>query len=218
MATKKAYHHGNLRAALVAAALKEIAKAGPEAFSLREVARRAGVSAPAVYRHFADKDALLAAVAADCWDRIGAAMLAAIEGEPDDALERFRATGIAYVTFAVEHPEHFRVMSIPGLIQRMSPDRMEHANTWAVEERAALQRAQEAGEIAALPLDDIMLAATSLTHGVATQIVEGKFGKVDVARARELAIAATAVLGAGLVPRSESWHDPRTGKKLAGRR
>ena len=218
MATKKAYHHGNLRAALVAAALKEIAKTGPEAFSLRNVARRAGVSAPAVYRHFADKDALLAAVAEECWDQIGVALLAAVENAPDDALERFRATGIAYVTFAVEHPEHFRAMSVPGLIERMSPDRMERANAWAIEERAALARAQEAGQIAALPLDDVMLAATSLTHGVAAQIVEGKFGKVDVARARELAIAATAVLGAGLTPRSEAWQDPRTGVEVKPRK
>ena len=218
MATKKAYHHGNLRAALVAAALKEIAKTGPDGFSLRGVARRAGVSAPAVYRHFADKDALLAAVAEECWDRIGAALLSSVEAAPDDALERFRATGIAYVTFAVEHPEHFRAMSVPGLIERMSPDRMERANAWSTEERAALARAQETGQIAALPLDDIMLAATSLTHGVAALIVEGRFGKVDVARARELAIAATAVLGAGLTPRSEAWQDPRTGVELEPRR
>ena len=140
------------------------------------------------------------------------------QAAPDDALERFRATGIAYVTFAVEHPEHFRALSVPGLFARMPGDRMARANAWATEERAALQRAQDAGEIAAIPLDDLMLAATSLTHGVAMQIVEGKFGKVDVARARELAIAATAVLGAGLVPRSEPWHDPRTGREVAGRR
>jgi AcrR family transcriptional regulator len=218
LATKKAYHHGNLRAALVAAALKEIAKSGPEGFSLRGVARRAGVSAPAVYRHFADKEALLAEVAAECWDRIAAAMRAAIEATPGDALERFRSTGIAYVTFAVEHPEHFRAMTVPGLFQNMPGDRMAVADQWRTEERAALQRAQEAGEIAAIPLDDLMLAATSLTHGVAMQIIEGQFGKVDVARARELAIAATSVLGAGLAPRDEPWHDPRTGREVVGRR
>jgi hypothetical protein len=145
-------------------------------------------------------------------------MLAAIEAAPDDALEKFRATGIAYVTFAVEHPEHFRAMSVPGLFARMPADRVERATAWASEERAALQRGQDAGQIAAIPLDDVMLAATSLTHGVATQIVEGKFGQVDVARARELAIAATAVLGAGLAPRSEPWQDPRTGREVAGRR
>lgn len=201
MATRKAYHHGNLRSALIAAALKEVAKLGPDGFSLRGVARRAGVSAPAVYRHFADKDALLAAVAAECWERIGAALTAAIAAAPDDALERFRATGVAYVTFAVEHPAHFRALAVPGLFEKMPPEVRERVTAWGAAQRASLAQAQERGEVAPIPLDDIMLAASSLTHGIATQIVEGKFGKVDVARARELALAATAVFGLGIVPR-----------------
>jgi len=215
--TKKAYHHGNLRAALVAAALKEIAKRGPEGFSLREVARRAGVSAPAVYRHFADKDALLGAVAAECWDRIGAAMRAAVAEAPEDPLERFRATGIAYVRFAVEHPEHFRAMAVPGLFERMPVEELQRANAFNLEQYGAIRRAQDAGLIANIPVADIMLAASSLVHGVAHQIVEGKLGKVDVARATELAVAATAVLGAGLAPRSDAYEDPRSGMKLKGR-
>jgi len=214
LATKKAYHHGNLRAALVAAALKEIARSGPEGFSLREVARRAGVSAPAVYRHFQDKDDLLAAVAGECVDRLGAAMLDAVARAPDDPLERFRATGIAYVQFAVDHPEHFRAMSVPGLFDKTPPEQRERQNAWAEMQRAAITRAQEAGEIAAIPLNDIMLAASSLVHGVAQLIVEGKLGKVDAARAKQLAIAATAVLGAGLAPRGDAYEDPLTGMKL----
>lgn len=218
MATKKAYHHGNLRPALIAAALREVAKSGPDGFSLREVARRAGVSPPAVYRHFADKDTLLAAVAAECWERIAAATQAALATAPDDALERFRAAGIAYVTFAVENPEHFRALAVPGLFEKMSPGDLARVHAWAASQCEALARAQERGEIAAIPLDDLMLAANSLVHGVATQIVEGRFGKVDVARARELAVAATAVIGAGLAPRAEAWKDPRTGIELKGRR
>jgi AcrR family transcriptional regulator len=202
--TKKAYHHGNLRAALVAAALKEIAKSGPESFSLREVARRAGVSAPAVYRHFKDKDALLAAVAGECWEQIGAAMTAAVAEAPaDDVLEQFRATGIAYVKFAVEHPEHFRAMSIPGLSARLPQEQLAQATAWSAKQREEIQRAQAAGKIAAIPIEDLMLAASSMVHGVAQQIVEGRFGKVDVARATELAVIATGVLGLGFWPRSE---------------
>lgn len=212
--TKKAYHHGNLRAALVAAALKEIARRGPEGFSLREVARRAGVSAPAVYRHFADKDALLGAVAADCSERLGAALQVAVAEVPDDPLEQFRAVGIAYVRFAVEHPEHFRAMAVPNFWERMPADDMQRANAWNVEQYNGIRRAQEAGLIAAIPIDDIMLAASSLVHGLAHQIVEGKLGKVDVARATELAVAATAALGAGLAPRTDEYEDPRTGMKL----
>ena len=218
MPARKAYHHGNLRAALISAALKEIARSGPEGFSLREVARRAGVSAPAVYRHFKAKDDLLTAVAGECADRIGAAMLDAVARAPADPIERFRATGIAYVQFAVEHPEHFRAMSVPGMFDRTPPEQRERQNAWEGEQRAAIARAQQAGEIAAIPIDEIMLAASSLVHGVAQRIVEGKLGKVDAARARQLAIAATAVLGAGLVPRSEAYQDPLTGRTLTPRR
>jgi AcrR family transcriptional regulator len=215
--TKKAYHHGNLRAALVAAALKEIAKTGPEGFSLREVARRAGVSAPAVYRHFKDKDALLAAVAIECWERIQAAMTAALVDAPADTLERFRAVGIAYVRFAVEHPEHFRAMAAPNLFERMPEEEQLRVKTNNDEQRAAIARAQAAGEIAAIPIDDLIITATALTHGIASMIVEGKLGVVDVARATELAVRATAVLGAGFAPRTEPYEDPRGVLKLFGR-
>jgi AcrR family transcriptional regulator len=218
LATKRAYHHGNLRPALIAAALKEVARSGPEGFSLREVARRAGVSAPAVYRHFADKDDLLAAVAGECVDRMAAVMLEALAKAPADPLERFRATGIAYVQFAVAHPEHFRAMSVPHLFERTPPEQRARELAWQATQRAELVRAQEAGHIAAIPIDELLLAAQSLVHGVAQLIVEGKLGKVDEARARELAIAATAVLGAGLVPRAEPYEDPLTGLKLRPKR
>ena len=115
---KRAYHHGNLRPALIKAALKAIALDGPDRFTLRDVARRAGVSAPAVYRHFESKDALLAAVAADAAERIGTIMADAVANAPDDPIERFRATGIAYVRFAVAHPEHFRALNLPSVRQQ----------------------------------------------------------------------------------------------------
>nr|MBA3541734.1 TetR/AcrR family transcriptional regulator [Deltaproteobacteria bacterium] len=106
------YHHGNLRETLVKVALRAIAEDGLEGFTLREVARRAGVSAPAVYRHFADKDDLLVAVASECAERLAAVMVEAVERAPAHPLERFRATGIAYVRFAVAHPEHFRAIGV----------------------------------------------------------------------------------------------------------
>lgn len=215
--TKKAYHHGNLRAALVAAALKEIAKTGPEGFSLREVARRAGVSAPAVYRHFKDKDALLAAVAVECSERIQAAMAAALENAPADTLERFRAVGIAYVRFAVEHPEHFRAMATPNLFELMPEEEQTRMKDNNAQQRVAIASAQAAGEIAAIPIDDLLITASAVTHGIASMIVEGRLGVVDVTRATELAVMATAVLGAGFAPRSEPYEDRRGGLKLPGR-
>src|ERR1043166_9611825 len=107
---KRAYHHGNLRAALVKATLRAIAEDGPEGFTLRDVARHAGVSPAAPYNHFADKNELLAAVAGECVDRLAATIETSVAEASDDVLDRFRHVGIACVQFAAAHPEHFRAM------------------------------------------------------------------------------------------------------------
>jgi AcrR family transcriptional regulator len=196
------YHHGNLRAALIKATLRAIAEDGPEGFTLRDVARRAGVSPAAPYRHFQDKDELLAAVAGECAERLAATTTAAVAAVPDaDALERFRQVGIASVQFAVAHPEHFRALNIPGIAARMPPEQRAIMEDFDAEQRRSLAAAQEAGVIAPVSLDDLYLAANALVHGLGHMIVEGKLGEVSAARAKELAIAATGVLGIGLVPR-----------------
>lgn len=205
----KTYHHGNLKAALITAALRELAHEGPEGFSLRGVARRAGVSAPAVYRHFEDKEALLVAVAAECADRLATTMVDAVAKAPADPLERFRAVGIALVRFAVAHPEHFRALSIPGLADKTPPEQRARERAWNEAEMRGLAEAQRQGHIADLPLDEIMLTANATMMGLAHAIIEGRLGEVDDARATELAIAATGVLGHGFAPRTERWPDPR---------
>jgi AcrR family transcriptional regulator len=198
---RSTYHHGDLRAALIAAALRAIAEHGPDGFTLRAVARRAGVSPAAPYRHFDNKDELLAAVAAECADRIAAAVTGATAEVGPDPIAAFRAVGIAVVQFAAAHPEHFRALAIPGIADRMpAPQRAGRAE-WDVAQRRALVAAQDAGLLTHLPVDDILLAASSLTHGLGMLIVQGYFGEVSAARARELAIAATEVLGLGLLPR-----------------
>src|SRR5437764_593715 len=160
----KAYHHGNLRAALVEAGLAALAEHGLEAMSLRDVARRAGVTPPAVYRHFADRDALLAAIAGEVADHMFRTVEHAIAKAPPDALSRFRATGIAYVQFAVAHPAHFRAMSTPGLLERLPPEHRSHAAKR--EQRADLEQGMANGEVYAQPLDDLLLAANALVHGL----------------------------------------------------
>ena len=109
MPTPRPYHHGNLKQALLEASLDIIRKAGPAAFTLREVARRAGVSHNAPYRHFRNKEELLAALAAEGFDRLTAAMTKAAESA-SGALERFRSSGRGYVEFALRYPQHFAVM------------------------------------------------------------------------------------------------------------
>jgi AcrR family transcriptional regulator len=206
---KRAYHHGNLRAALIQAALRAIAEDGPDGFTLRDVARRAGVSPAAPYRHFQDKDELLAAVAGECAERLAQLVTAAVaEAPPDDPLAQFRQVGIASVEFAVAHPEHFRALNLPGLAARMPQEQRRRLDEWHDAQRRALAAAQEAGAIARIPLDDLVLAASSLVHGLGHLIVEGQLGEVSPARAKELATAVTGVLGVGLLPRAAADAPP----------
>ncbi|AUX39008.1 TetR family transcriptional regulator [Sorangium cellulosum] len=111
---KSAYHHGDLRNALIEAATALVRERGAERFSLRDAARSVGVSANATYRHFDSKSALLSAVAAAGFVKLSHRMtkkLAASRGsDAGAAVERFKAAGRAYAEFAVENPDLFRVM------------------------------------------------------------------------------------------------------------
>lgn len=109
MVAKQPYHHANLKQSLLDAAVGLLAEAGPQGFTLREVARRAGVSHNAPYRHFKDKDDLVAAVAAEGFDRLTASMLESMEAG-DTALERLRLSGRGYVEFALRQPQHLIAM------------------------------------------------------------------------------------------------------------
>src|SRR6266852_2916030 len=103
------YHHGDLPRALLDAALHIVETQGTQALTLRAAARLAGVSQTAPYRHFANKEAILAAVAEEGFRSLMAAMAhAAVLA--DSPLQRLRAVGLAYVTFATHHSSHFRVM------------------------------------------------------------------------------------------------------------
>ncbi|MEU0598133.1 TetR/AcrR family transcriptional regulator [Streptomyces sp. NPDC006393] len=102
------YHHGDLRSACVRAALELLEEDGSAALSLRAVARRAGVSPTAPYRHYSDRDALLSAVAAEGYREL-AGTLAAAHPSPATA-DELAAVAVAYVRFALEHPALFRVM------------------------------------------------------------------------------------------------------------
>jgi AcrR family transcriptional regulator len=145
------YHHGDLRSAVLAAAGKIIEKEGLARLSVREAARRAGVSHNAPYRHFRDRDALLAALAIEGF----AQLERALEGRSG------RSLGEAYVRFALEHPQRFRLMSASP---QMATLQQRFASTFA-----------ELGagtEIAAA-------AAWSLVHGLAQLILDGQLKRDD---------------------------------------
>jgi AcrR family transcriptional regulator len=106
---KRGYHHGDLRAALIEQGLRLLADREADDLGLREVARAAGVSATAVYRHFPDKGALLEALATAGFERLAAAQAEAAKDAPDRAAG-FNETGRAYVRFALANPALFRLM------------------------------------------------------------------------------------------------------------
>jgi AcrR family transcriptional regulator len=113
-ARKRAYHHGDLARALIDAALPRIEKEGVEAFTLREAARAVGVTHAAAYRHYADKRALLAAIAEEGFRALAADLRDAAQSD-GDALAKLASIGRAYVRYAFREPARFRVMFGPRL-------------------------------------------------------------------------------------------------------
>jgi AcrR family transcriptional regulator len=111
------YHHGDLPRALLEAALQAIAEVGPAAVSLRDLARRTGVSHAAPAHHFCDKAGLLTAVATDGFERLAATL-----GETYQTTGSFLEVGVAYVRFAVTHRAHFEVMFRPELYRTDDPN------------------------------------------------------------------------------------------------
>lgn len=167
--TTRPYHHGDLRAALVQAGLTLLATRAADDLSLREVARAVEVSATAVYRHFPDKRALMEALALEGLERLSAAQHAASEAAGGGAAG-FKATGRAYVRFALENPALFRlIFSSPADAGRRLRDR-DHPP-----EAMRFLRANAAA--VAPPGADpevLALSAWSLAHGLAMLMLDGQ--------------------------------------------
>lgn len=165
-----AYHHGDLRAAILRAAENILEEQGVTGLSLREAARRAGVSHNAPYRHFVDRDALLAALAADGFAELGRALESAGAQGP-------RARGEAYVRFALERPQRFRLMFGGTLRLDAHPELREAASRTY----QALVRAFEpvAGQRDAATA---ATAAWSLVHGLAQLMLDGHLGAARAGR------------------------------------
>ncbi|MGI3226660.1 TetR/AcrR family transcriptional regulator [Streptomyces sp. GTA36] len=169
---RRAYHHGDLRRAIVTAALDVISAEGPSALSLRDLARRAGVSHAAPAHHFKDRTGLLTAIAAE-----GYGLLAATLAEAAD----LKDAGVRYVRFARDHPAHFQVMFTPELLR---------ANDLELTTARALAGERLRDAVSAVPAGgrgtDARLAgvaAWSLAHGFATLLLshnlDGPVGDQD---------------------------------------
>ena len=182
------YHHGDLRRALIDTALKLVTERQDWTFSLREVARRAGVSQHAPYNHFPEKLDLLAAVAAVGFERLRTGLLQATAGiEGSEAL--LAAVCRTYVHLGLENPALYRLMFGPALSDIGSRDRPKVARTAGGQARAVLEevilRGARSGSFAVSPdkPQDLALAALSVwsaTHGL-TMLIIDKLSQADLA-------------------------------------
>ncbi len=194
---------GSLRDTLVDAAVALIARKGPQGFSLREVARRARVSEAAPYWHFADREALLAAVAERGFVEMAKGMME-IWSRPAGPVERFRALGVGYMRFALAHPSYLRVMFGSEV-----PDKARHPGLQEAGGRTfgllveVIAECQAAGQVRRGDPQALAVAAWSIVHGLAALLVDGKLKDhaASPAAAERLARTVTDLFMQGLTPR-----------------
>jgi AcrR family transcriptional regulator len=197
MARERPYHHGSLREALLETAFELVDEEGSSAVSMRALARAVEVSSAAPFRHFADRDALLSAVA----DKAAAELDRKIDeasAECSDALTQFRAMTVAYVRYAAEHPALFDLIqsaasSFGGLLGGVNDERR-------LKLIALIYEGQNAGLIPDVDPELIALSSEALTHGLARMIVDQhpRVRNLSSEEARRLALAATQLLQSGI--------------------
>jgi AcrR family transcriptional regulator len=201
-----------LRAEIIAAAKELLAKSGSsDAVSIRAVADAVGVTSPSIYLHFADKDELIAAVVMNVFDELDAAMVAAGEGV-SEPLAKLRAFGLAYVRFAVEHPEHYRVATMERCIDdsqgaQSQMDQMLADNAFT-HFMGTVQLCMDAGIFAVGDPLPVALQLWSAAHGIASLIIAKPYlpwGDVDsvadaVLCAAALGKATGDLIGGDLTP------------------
>ncbi|MFN7597263.1 MAG: TetR/AcrR family transcriptional regulator [Cereibacter sp.] len=188
---KPRYHHGALHDALLAAAEAELAETGLEAFSLRRVARRAGVSHAAPAHHFGDVGGLLTALAAEGFRQFIAAMTSHQARAPQDPKAQIVAAGLGYIAFATERPALFRLIFSSDRPDFGAPD-LAAGSAQAYEHLSRLVGARTGGE------DPVDIAAVwAMAHGLADLMAAGRMDAI-----RHLAPADRDRAFAGILARS----------------
>ena len=202
---QRPYHHGDLRQALIRSALEILSEAGVGGLSLRAAARRAQVSAMAPYRHFADKEALLAAVAEYGFREL-AARLTAATATAADPRAGLAALGVAYVLFACDQPSLFKLMFGPTIEQKSAHPALDEAGGACFN---ALRQAVAAAKFFDGDSDagDVALACWSLVHGLSALIVDGRLAEYDSGPAEAVATRLTRLLSDSLAALGDKKPD-----------
>ena len=190
----RGYHHGNLKEALIRAALELIAKKGPAGFTFAEAARFAGVSPAAPYRHFRDRDDLLADVSRRGFEQFADALTKAWDDGRPDPMTAFERMGRAYLAFARSEPAYYSAMFEAGIAPNTSAELAAAGDRAFATMRVACERI-----VARLPSAKrppvlmVALHVWSLSHGIASL-----FGRGDAAR-RPLPMSTDELLEAGVL-------------------
>jgi AcrR family transcriptional regulator len=190
--SQKPYHHGDLRRVLIEAALHLAAEGGD--VSVREAARRAGVSPGAPFRHFPSRDALMIAVAEEAQRRFRAEIEAALAAAPDDPLAQIRCIALAYLRWAMKNPAHFEIISTGRYFDHDASGALskDNAELIATTERLLRQAAAQ-GQLRNSDLKRIQIAARALVYGFARMHIDSHFPRWGVAE-EEIEAMAEAVL------------------------
>ncbi|MFO1504301.1 MAG: TetR/AcrR family transcriptional regulator [Steroidobacteraceae bacterium] len=195
-ATARPYHHGDLRRVIVDTAAKMLVEEKGWQFTLREIARRVGVSHAAPYKHFPDKDALLAELAVQGFEQLGRDMVAAITPQSRSVIKAFKAAALAYIEFGVQNPALYRLMFSSEAGDAASVHASERVlKTFGVL-LDILARGQQAGVFKQRPVQGQAAACWAQVHGITMLSIEGLLipGKVG----QEPLQAALATLLEGL--------------------
>jgi AcrR family transcriptional regulator len=201
--SKRGYHHGNLRQALVEAALQLIEEKGPQGFTLSEAAKVAEVTPAAVYRHFAGRDELIAEGARQGYEIFAALMEFAYNDAKPSALAAFEATGRAYLAFARKYPGHYQAMFESGLTLNAHPELAAvAAKARGVLEKAATTLSEQLPPDKRPPATMFSAHIWAMSHGVVELFARGSPGSKSPYPPEDLLEAGIGIYlrGLGLLP------------------
>lgn len=192
---RRGYHHGNLREALVAAALELIAEKGPAGFTFAEAARLAGVSPAAPYRHYRDRDALMADVARRGFTLFADDLAAAWKDGAPDPVTALDRVGRAYLAFAARQPAHYVAMFESQLPPDCSPELAESADrAFGVLRQAAEAICAKLPKAGRPPVSMVSFHLWSMAHGIASLFARGDPGRRRLPMAPEDLLEAEVLI------------------------
>jgi AcrR family transcriptional regulator len=207
------YHHGNLKEVLLEAARKLIEQYGPAGFSLTEAARLAGVSPAAPYRHFRDRDALLAEVARSGFERFAARLDMAWNNGVPTPLSAFENLGRTYLTFARDEPASYSVMFETGILPGEDGKTIPAAErAFDVLQQAAAALCRKLPEAERPPVKLMSLHIWAISHGVASLFAQGNLQARKVPMSPEEILESAMLVdlkGLGILPDEKDLSEPQ---------